>query len=78
MVRGHTRLRVDSPVHGISPERVAQAVLQGYLRRKREVVVPWRDRIFILLYQLCPRLVELGMARMVKAEPSERQATSGK
>ncbi len=52
---------------GISADRVARAVLAGYLANKREVVVPWTDRIFIKLYQLLPGLVERGMARMVRA-----------
>ena len=30
-----------SSVRGISAERVARAVLRGYLKQKREVVVPW-------------------------------------
>ena len=30
-----------SSVRGISVERVARAVLHGYLKQKREVVVPW-------------------------------------
>jgi short-subunit dehydrogenase len=65
-VRGRTvRRHLGSPIRGISAERVARAVLHGYLKKKREVVVPWRDRIFITLYQLWPGLVEYGMARMV-------------
>jgi short-subunit dehydrogenase len=76
MVRGRSRLHIASPVHGIAAERVARAVLRGCLKRKREIVVPWRDRIFIILYQLCPQIVEHAMARMVKDEASERAASS--
>ena len=72
IVRGSTRRGLASPVQGITAERVAEAVLRGYLKRKREVVVPWRDRIFITLYQLLPGLVEFGMGRMVKADPSSK------
>lgn len=66
MVRGRAGRRVANPVRGISADRVARAVLQGYLKQKREVVVPWRDRIFIRLYQLFPALVEYGMARLIR------------
>jgi len=34
------------------------------------VVVPWRDRIAIKLYQLFPRLIERAMARMLR--PAEQ------
>ena len=53
-------------LRGISPERVARAVLHGYLRRKREVVVPWFMHPMIKLYQLFPGLVERGMIRMLQ------------
>jgi len=42
-------------VRGISAERVAEAVLRGYVKRKREVVVPWTMHPMIKLYQLFPR-----------------------
>jgi short-subunit dehydrogenase len=66
VVRGRSHDRMASPLRGIGSDRVARAVLQGYLKRKREVVVPWHDRIFITLYQLWPGLVEYGMTRLVK------------
>jgi len=53
-------------VRGISAERVAGAVLQGYLKNKREVVVPWFMHPVIKLYQLFPGLVEWGMARNLR------------
>jgi short-subunit dehydrogenase len=53
-------------VRGIGADRVARAVLRGYLKRKREVVVPWTMQPIIKLYQLFPGLVEWGMARMVR------------
>jgi short-subunit dehydrogenase len=53
-------------VRGISAERVAQAVLRGYLRGKREVIVPWTMIPVIKLYQLFPGVVEASMARMSK------------
>ncbi len=51
-------------MRGISSERVARAVLQGYLKQKREVVVPWTMHPAIKVYQLFPALVERAMAKM--------------
>jgi short-subunit dehydrogenase len=51
-------------VRGISAERVARAVLHGYLRQKREVIVPWTMHVPMKLYQLFPAVVEWAMGRM--------------
>jgi uncharacterized protein len=51
---------------GISAGRVARATLHGYLKNKREVIVPWTMIPVVKLYQLFPRLVEWGMMRMAK------------
>jgi len=59
------KVRPDS-VRGITAERVAQATLRGYLKQKREVIVPWYMRIPITLYQLFPGLVESRMGKMAK------------
>jgi len=53
-------------VRGISVERVANAVLQGYLKQKREVVVPWFMHPVIKIYQLFPGLMEWAMVRMAR------------
>jgi short-subunit dehydrogenase len=53
-----------SSVRGISVQRVARAVLHGYRKQKREVVVPWTMHLAIKIYQLFPGLVERGMVRM--------------
>jgi short-subunit dehydrogenase len=45
---------------------VARAVLKGYLKNKREVIVPWTMIPVVKLYQLFPGLVELVMTRMAK------------
>jgi short-subunit dehydrogenase len=55
-------------IRGISPERVARAVLNGYLQGKREVVVPWFMHPMIKLYQFFPGLMERGMVRMLRGE----------
>jgi short-subunit dehydrogenase len=53
-------------VRGITAERVAHAALNGYLKNKREVIVPWTMIPVIKLYQLFPGLVEYSMVRMAK------------
>jgi short-subunit dehydrogenase len=52
---------------GITADRVAKAVVQGYLKKKREVVVPWTMHPVIKIYQLFPWLVDSAMVRMAKA-----------
>src|SRR5947208_1266095 len=52
-----------STVRGISAQRVARAVLHGYIKQKREVIIPWVMHPVVKLYQLFPALVEWGMVR---------------
>jgi short-subunit dehydrogenase len=64
-VRGENAQTVrPGSVKGISAERVAEATLQGYLKKKREVIVPWWMHLPVKLYQMFPGLVEQGMTRM--------------
>jgi short-subunit dehydrogenase len=66
-VRGNELKKVrPGSVRGISAERVAHATLRGYLKRKREVIVPWTMYMPVKLYQLFPALVEWAMGRMAK------------
>ena len=69
-VRGREvkKVRPES-VRGISVERVARATLTGYLKEKREVIVPWTMHPVVKLYQLFPGIVERAMIRLAK--PSE-------
>jgi short-subunit dehydrogenase len=53
-------------VRGITVERVAKAVLRGYLQQKREVVVPWTMHPMIKIYQLFPGVVEWAMVKMMR------------
>jgi short-subunit dehydrogenase len=53
-------------VRGITAERVAHATLQGYLKQKREVIVPRTMYVPQKIYQLFPGLVEWAMERMAK------------
>jgi short-subunit dehydrogenase len=63
---GDPKVVRPASTRGISAERVANAVLQGYLKQKREVVVPWTMHPVIKIYQLLPALVEWAMVKMVK------------
>lgn len=53
-------------VRGISAGRVARATLEGYLKQKREVIVPWSMYIPQKIYQLFPSVVEWSMQKMAK------------
>ena len=66
-VRGNElkKVRPDS-VRGVPPERIARATLHGYLKQKREVIVPWTMHVPVKLYQLFPALVEWSMRKMAK------------
>jgi short-subunit dehydrogenase len=64
-VRGNESKQVrPGAVKGISAERVAQATLRGYLKHKREVIVPWTMVVPQKIYQMFPGLVEWAMGRM--------------
>ena len=49
---------------GITTERVARATLDGYIKRKREVIVPWYMHLPVKIYQLFPGVVEAAMMKM--------------
>src|SRR6266849_3804806 len=55
-----------STVRGISAQRVARAVLHGYIKQKREVIVPWIMHPVVKLYQLFPSIVETFMVRTAR------------
>ncbi|MGC2544045.1 MAG: SDR family NAD(P)-dependent oxidoreductase, partial [Candidatus Sulfotelmatobacter sp.] len=59
------KVRPDS-VRGITAGRVARATLRGYLKQKREVIVPWTMYVPQKIYQVFPALVEKAMSRMAK------------
>ena len=66
-MRGNELKKVrPNSVKGITAERVARATLQGYLKGKREVIVPWTMHVPVKVYQLFPGLVERVMAKMAK------------
>lgn len=53
-------------VRGISVARVARATYNGYLARKREVIVPWTMIPMVKMYQLVPGVVEWAMGSVLK------------
>jgi short-subunit dehydrogenase len=57
------RVRPES-VRGITAERVARATLRGYVKRKREVIVPWTMYVPQKIYQIFPAVVEWAMGKM--------------
>src|SRR5450631_3152450 len=66
-VRGNELKKVrPASVRGITAERVARATLRGYLKQKREVIVPWTMHVPVKFYQLFPTVVEWAMGRMAK------------
>jgi short-subunit dehydrogenase len=66
-VRGNELKKVrPGSVRGITAERVARATLRGYLKRKREVIVPWTMHVPVKVYQMFPAVVEWAMGRMAK------------
>lgn len=66
-IRGRELKRVrPGSVRGITAERVARATLRGYLKRKREVIVPWTMHLPVKFYQLLPGVVEWAMGRMAR------------
>ncbi len=67
VVLGNEQKKVrPNSVRGITAERVARATLHGYLKRKREVIVPWTMYVPQKIYQLFPAVVEWAMQRMAK------------
>ena len=67
VVLGNEQKKVrPAAIRGITAERVARATLQGCLKKKREVIVPWTMYVPQKIYQLFPGLVEWAMAKMAK------------
>ncbi|HLH08647.1 MAG TPA: SDR family NAD(P)-dependent oxidoreductase [Terriglobales bacterium] len=64
VVRGSQAGKFDPGARtGATAEQVARATLNGYLKGKREVVVPWFYSIAIKFYQLIPGVVENYMSK---------------
>jgi short-subunit dehydrogenase len=52
--------------YAVTPDVVADATLQGLLKRKREVIVPKFYKWFIRLYQTSPGAVERMIRKRLK------------
>src|SRR5271156_6669655 len=64
-IRGNELKRVrPESVRGISAERVARATLRAYVKRRREVIVPWTMYAPVKIYEHFPGFVEWAMGRM--------------
>jgi len=67
LVRGQVRRRLGAAVRkGPTPDLIARVTLEGYLKRKREVVAPTRDGWIVKAYQIWPGAIEWVMRRMVQ------------
>ena len=67
IIRGQDVFQIGTALNrGINADRVARAILHAYTRNKRELVVPWTNKIPIALYHIAPGLVEFGMMRMMR------------
>ena len=67
VIRGQEVFQIGTALNrGINADRVARAILRAYIKNKREVVVPWTNKIPIALYRIAPGLVEFGMMKMMR------------
>jgi short-subunit dehydrogenase len=67
IIRGEQVFQIGTALNrGIDADRAARAILRAYIKNKREVVVPWTNRIPIALYRIAPGLVEFGMMKMMR------------
>jgi short-subunit dehydrogenase len=67
MVKGKHSERVGSSVkYAVTPDVVANATLQGMLKRKREVIVPKFYKMIISMYQALPGVVEKRIRKALR------------
>jgi short-subunit dehydrogenase len=67
MVKGKHSERVGSSVkYAVTPDVVADATLQGLLKRKREVIVPKFYKMIINMYQALPGVVERRIRKSLR------------
>ncbi len=74
-VRGAEGLRVaGNRRHGVSAERVANAVWSAYRGNRREVVVPWSGNLIVAMYRVLPGVFNWGLQKMLRRiEPEEKR-----
>ncbi len=74
-VRGGDSLRVaGGRKHGVSAERVADAVWRAYRGNRRLVLVPWSGKLLIGLYRLLPGVFNWGMLKMLRRMERAQQS----
>lgn len=56
----------DTVAKGITPERAAHHILKGVGANKAVIIFPFMAKVFLLLAQVCPFAVRLGMNKMLK------------
>ncbi len=67
MVKGKHSERVGSSMkYAVGPDVVAEATLEGLLKRKREVITPKIYKMFIRMYQALPGVVERRIRKALK------------
>ena len=67
VIRGSQAGKFDPGARkGATAEQVARATFNGYLKGKREVVVPWLYSVAIRFYQLIPGVVEDFMSKRLR------------
>ena len=54
---------IQGAVKAVTPEQVADAIVKGVERQKREIVIPFMYRLTLLQYALLPRLVDWLVVR---------------
>lgn len=54
---------------GVSAQEVADATLDAYLRGKREIFVPAKDKVAVWLYRLMPEYIEKKIVERLKPVP---------
>jgi short-subunit dehydrogenase len=69
-LKGPQAQRISAARNRVSTQRLARAILHAYLHGSREIIVPWRDRIIIWVYQNAPWPIETAMRRLLK--PAEQ------
>lgn len=79
MTKGKNPQRVGSSVkYAVTPDVVADATLDGLLKRKREVIVPKFYKWFIKLYQTSPGAVERIIRKRLKPTSEVMAEAAGK
>jgi short-subunit dehydrogenase len=68
-VQGNEPRRFGGRRRGASAEEVAKATLEGYLKHKQVVIVPWYYHILIKVHQLFPSLLDNYMAGHLQPVP---------